>query len=154
MIQIRRAVDEDAATLTELSRRAFDADVNYGAQEPGGPPGYDDVEWQRRAIAAVDYYVIELDSTPVGGIIAYATALGVYEMGRIFIAPEWQNLGFGAQALELLWSLYPDARVWRLDTPIWNLRTRHFYAREGFVEVGVTGEGVLFERRVNDNAAS
>jgi GNAT superfamily N-acetyltransferase len=150
MIQLRRALEEDSALLTELSRRSFDADVHYGAPGPGGPPGYDDAAWQRRVIAAVDYYVISLDGAPIGGIIAYATAPGEYEMGRIFIAPEWQNCGLGSEALALLWPLYPQARVWRLDTPAWNLRTRRFYTREGFGETGVTDDGqVLLQRPVS-----
>lgn len=150
MISLRRAEVADAAILTALSRRAFDADVENGtARGPGGPPGYDDIAWQRKIIEAVDYYVIALDGAPVGGIIAYATAPSEYELGRIYLLPEWQNQGVGAQALALLWPLYPQATVWRLDTPAWNLRTRHFYAREGFAETGVTGEGlVLFERRM------
>ena len=149
MIQLRRARDEDAPMLTELSRRAFEADVAYGAPGPGGPPGYDDVAWQRRAIGAVDYYVIALDEAPIGGVFLYSPAPGVYELVRIFLAPEWQNQRLGSQALALLWAMYPQATLWRLDTPAWNARTRHFYAREGFVETGINEEGlVLFERRM------
>ncbi len=155
MIQLTRAAGEDATALTELSRRAFEADVNYGAPGPGGPPGYDDVGWQRAAIGAADYYVILLDEAAIGGIIAYPTGPGAFELGRIYIAPEWQNRGLGAQAMALLWPLYPQAEVWRLDTPAWNHRTRHFYAREGFVETGVTDQGlVLFERRMAPGGAA
>jgi GNAT superfamily N-acetyltransferase len=149
MLQLKRATILDAEALTEFSRRAFHADVAYGAPGPGGPPGYDDVAWQRRVIEAVDYYVITQEETPIGGIIAYATAPGEYELGRIFLAPEWQNRGLGAQALALLWPLYPQATIWRLDTPAWNLRTRRFYAREGFDETGINDESLaLFERRM------
>lgn len=149
MIALRPAQEQDAALLVELSRRAFDSDVDYGAPGPGGPPGYDDAAWQRRAIDWADYYVISLDGAAIGGIIAYSTAPGEYEMGRIFLAPDWQNQGLGREALALLWPLYPHAAVWRLDTPAWNVRTRHFYAREGFVETSVTEDGtVMFERQV------
>jgi GNAT superfamily N-acetyltransferase len=154
MIELARAVPQDAAPLTELSRRAFEADVAYGAPEPGGPPGYDDVAWQRQAIEAVDYYVIVQEGSPIGGVIVYATAPCEYEMGRIFVAPEQQNQGVGAQALALLWPLYPQATVWRLDTPAWNRRTRRFYAREGFVETAVNEHGlVLLERRMSGEGA-
>ena len=150
MIELKRAVAADASLLTKLSRQAFDADVDYGAPGPGGPPGYDDLAWQERAMQWGDYYVITCCSAPIGGIIAYATdSAGSYELGRIFIAPEWQNRGLGRKAMELLWPLYPQAIVWHLDTPAWNLRTRHFYAQLGFVETRVSDDGtVFFERKM------
>ena len=148
MITLRRAQEQDAALLADLSCRAFATDVDCGAPEgPGGPPGYDDPAWQRRMMAACDYYAILQDGQPIGGIIAYATAPGEYELGRIFVGPEWQGRGLGKEALALLWPLYPQATVWRLDTPAWNTRTRHFYAGQGFLETSATHEFVWFERR-------
>ena len=47
-----------------------------------------------------------------------------------------------------LWRTYPLATRWTLDTPAWNRRTRHFYSKMGFVEIGQDGRGgVHFERR-------
>jgi hypothetical protein len=41
------------------------------------------------------------------------------------------------------------AKRWTLGTPAWNRRTRHFYKKVGFVEVGEDGHGgILFERRI------
>jgi GNAT superfamily N-acetyltransferase len=150
MIELRLANEQDAEMLADISRRAFHTDVDRGNTEgPGGPPGYDDPAWQRRMMAACDYYAILQDGELIGGIIAYATAPCEYEMGRIYIAPEWQGQGLGKQAMALLWPLFPEARVWRLDTPTWNVRTRRFYAGQGFVETVVTEDGsVLFERQM------
>jgi hypothetical protein len=39
------------------------------------------------------------------------------------------------------------AKKWTLGTPAWNRRTRHFYKKVGFVEVGKDGhDGILFEK--------
>lgn len=147
MIRLIRARSSDAEALTEISRRAFDNDVNYGAPGPGGPPGYDSVEWQRRTIAGSEYYGIYDDHTLIGGVII-SGGPGEHELWRLFLAPERQNQGIGSQVLELVWAQYPLVTRWRLDTPNWNERTRRFYARNGFEEVGTSPDGsVIFERR-------
>ena len=54
------------------------------------------------------------------------------------------------------WKEFPLAKKWTLGTPAWNSRTRHFYKKVGFAEVGEDGRGgILLERRIvsrRDNA--
>ena len=49
-VTIQSAEAEDAATLTDVCKRAFDSDCEIGAPGPGGPPGYDSLEWNKSAI--------------------------------------------------------------------------------------------------------
>ena len=85
----------------------------------------------------------------MGGIIVFRKQAREYELGRIFIAPEYQNQGIGTYAFECLWQSYPMAKRWTLGTPEWNQRTRHFYKKAGFEELGGDRQGgVLFERVV------
>jgi hypothetical protein len=38
---------------------------------------------------------------------------------------------------------------WTLGTPAWNRRTRHFYKKVGFSEIGEDGHGgILLERKL------
>ncbi|MHA2351269.1 MAG: hypothetical protein ACXADL_16755 [Candidatus Thorarchaeota archaeon] len=46
-IEITLAQPEDAEILTEISKRAFDSDIEVGAPGPGGPPDYDSERIQR-----------------------------------------------------------------------------------------------------------
>jgi GNAT superfamily N-acetyltransferase len=148
MIRLVRAHASDADALTDISRRAFDNDVAFGAPGPGGPPGYDSVEWQRRTIAGSDYYCVYEDDTLIGGVIIGGGSDGEHELWRLFLEPDRQNQGVGSQVLGLVWAQYPLVTRWRLDTPNWNDRTRRFYASNGFEEVGSTADGsVIFERR-------
>jgi GNAT superfamily N-acetyltransferase len=145
-----RARVADAGALAQVSKRAFDHDVNYGAPEPGGPPGYDSRPWQTRIMRIADYYKIVCSGDIVGGVIVFRKAAREYELGRIFVEPVLQNQGIGTRAFEFLWQTYPLAKKWTLGTPVWNKRTRHFYAKVGFVELGEDGRGgVLFERRLS-----
>jgi len=149
MLTIRKSRPAEANALAEASREAFHSDVHYGAPEEGGPPGYDDPEWQRRAMRWADYYTLRYGNDIIGGMIVIAKEPGHYEVGRIYIRPAWQGRGLGAEAFEFLWHAYPLARHWSLCTPRWNARTRHFYVKRGFREIGETSDGlVLFERRM------
>jgi RimJ/RimL family protein N-acetyltransferase len=147
-IQFRKARPSDAETLAGVSERAFHTDVNYGAPGPPcGPPGYDSAAWQARMMHIGDYYIILSSGQIIGGMIVFRKRTREYELGRIFIEPDYQNQGIGTQAFEFLWRTYPLARRWTLGTPKWNRRTRHFYAKVGFTEIGEDGHGgVLFER--------
>ena len=149
-VEFRKARPSDAEALAKASELAFHDDVKYGAPgPPGGPPGYDSAAWQKRMMGIGEYYTILVDAQIVGGIIVFRKAAREYELGRIFVTPEYQNQGIGTQAFEFLWQTYPLAKRWTLGTPQWNRRTRHFYAKVGFTEIGEDGhDGVLFERRI------
>jgi GNAT superfamily N-acetyltransferase len=148
-IQFEKARSSDAKRLAEACKLAFDYDIHYGAPGPGGPPGYDSAAWQLRAMRFGDYYKIVAGDRIVGGIIVLRKGVRAYEVGRIFLEPEYQNQGIGTAAFEFLWETYPLAKRWTLGTPGWNQRTQHFYKKVGFVEVGRERDGgVLFERSI------
>lgn len=147
MIRFKKAKTEDAKALALVSWRAFDHDVHYGASGPGGPPGYKSDRWQSKMMRMGKYYKILSDEHIIGGIIIFPKKRGHYELGRIFIDPEFQNQGIGTQAFKFIWQEFPLSRKWTLDTPVWNLRNRHFYKKRGFVEVGKDGpDGIRFEK--------
>ncbi len=154
-IRFARATPRDARTLAEVSRRAFHSDVACGAPGPGGPPGYDSAEWPKKMMRLGQYFKILLDGRIVGGIIVFPQGPRHYELGRIFVDPAVQNQGIGAQAFEFLWQEYPLAKRWTLGTPAWNKRTRHFYAKMGFVAVGMDEpDGIRFEKLMAGPAPS
>ena len=146
---IKKARQRDAATLARISKRAFHSDIHCGAPGLGGPPGYKSEAWQRKMMHIGQYYRILVDDQIVGGVIVFRQQPRCYELGRIFVDPDFQNQGIGTQAFEFLWKEFPLAKKWTLGTPAWNRRTRHFYKKVGFVEVGTDGhDGILFERQI------
>ena len=148
MVRFEKARLADVEPLAEVSKRAFDHDIHYGAPGPGGPPGYDSAAWQAKVMRFGDYYKILDGKRIIGGMVVMRRGAREYEVGRIFIEPEHQNQGIGAEAFEFLWEKYSLAKRWTLDTPAWNRRTRHFYEKVGFVEIGQDSDGcILFERK-------
>jgi GNAT superfamily N-acetyltransferase len=147
-IRFEKARPEDAVTLAAVSRQAFDNDIHYGAPGPGGPPGYDSDLWQTRMMMAGAYYKILHGDQIIGGFVVRLRGYQYYELSRIFVHPYYQNQGIGTQTFEFIWQEFPDVKQWTLGTPAWNQRTRHFYRKVGFVEIGEDGRGgVLFEKR-------
>jgi GNAT superfamily N-acetyltransferase len=136
MITFEKAILLDAEKLTEVQTRCFDDDSKrFLGTECGGPPGYDSVDWQRQMIQHGIYYKILYNGQIIGGIIAYPTHDGQYEIGRIYLDPDFQNQGIGKQAMAFTEGLYPEAKRWTLDTPSWAVRNHHFYENLGYIKV-------------------
>lgn len=148
MIVIEPAAEGDAEALAEISRRAFEHDVNYGAPGPCGPPGYDSAGWQQEMIRNGRFFKVLEQDRLVGGFVLFRLEDGSVEFGRAFLEPECQNRGIGAELLRFAEGVFAETKRLVLDTPSWNLRTQHFYEKGGYVKVGEldTGEGfVLFQ---------
>ena len=149
-LTLEPARPDDAATLADISRRAFDGDAAVGAPGPGGPPGYDSAGGQRQMMnEASTYWKVLLDGRIVGGAIVFCYPRGRYYLARIYLDPDVQRQGLGLRAMEALLAAYPEARTWRLETPPWNRRTRAFYEKLGFRVVRETAEDVFFQKTMS-----
>jgi len=143
---MKRAGLADCATLAETSKRAFDADTAYGAPEPGGPPGYDSPRWFQAMLRQGQVFRLVMDNKTIGGVITFAKGRRWRQLGRIWLVPEAQGRGLGRQTIAQIEAMSPEISRWTLDTPIWNWRTRAFYAALGYNETGQDDEFVYFEK--------
>ncbi|WP_150265748.1 GNAT family N-acetyltransferase [Paenibacillus tepidiphilus] len=125
--------------LTEIQKRAFDADAqHYQRPENSGPPGYDSVNWQNEMMDKGHYYKLLDCGRIIGGALVYAPGEEEYHLVRIYIDPGYQNRGLGREAIRCLFGRYPAARKWSLDTPSWAVRNQHLYTQLGFVQSNVS----------------
>ncbi len=136
-VSLLQASQYDSERLAEISKLAFDTDSDYGAPSDGGPPGYDDPEWQTKIMKVNDYYCILLDDSIVGGVIVGDAGGDHKVLERIFVDPEHHRKGIGTKAMELTMEESPDVKVWTLGTPDWNMRTSKFYEKLGFIQIGL-----------------
>lgn len=156
-ITISMAEVEDADILTETCKRAFESDSEVGAPGPGGPPGFDSVEWNLDKIKNryLQYYKILKETDIVGGFIAGDRGPGYQVCERIWVDPDHMRKGIGERVFELIWESYPSADLWALGTPEWNVRTNPFYKKVEFIQIGVTQDnptwrGIYYEKRMSD----
>lgn len=121
----------DLAVLTTIQSLSFSEDVDmYGT----GPPGFKSLQWQARALRKADYFKILADQSIIGGIVARQVSASHYFLVRMFVHPDYQNRGVGAQAFRLLEDRFPAAETWSLNTPYRSFRNHHFYRKLGFTQ--------------------
>ena len=155
-VEVQLAQIEDGEVLTETCKNAFDSDSEFGSPGPGGPPGYDSLEWNVDKIKNryLNYYKILTDQEIVGGFIVGDRGPDYMACERIWIDPMHMRKSIGTRAFKLIWNLYPSADLWVLGTPEWNTRTNPFYQSIGFRQIGKTHdyiwEGNYYERRITD----
>jgi len=156
VIDIEEATLKDAAKLVEIQIRTF---VDDNKLKPpgcclGGPPGYDSVDWNIHWIQNTPYYKVLFNRQIVGGLILFDKGDDHFEVGRIWVDPDYQNQGIGQRAMQAMFSLHPEAKKWTLGNPSWAVRNQHFYEKVGFVKILETDidfelgwPGIEYERK-------
>ena len=133
MIKFSRAAASDAESLLKAKIKAFAWDVEkYGM----GPPNYDSLEDLLLAISKAKYYKISYNDTIMGGFSLYDMGSLHFELGSIYIEPDYQGKGIGEQAINYIEHSYPEIRKWTLDTPYLSFRNHHFYEKMGYKKIG------------------
>jgi len=155
-VELQPAAIEDAEILTKTCKKAFESDSEFGALGPGGPPGYDSIEWNLDKIRNryLNYYKVLADNEIAGGFIVGDRGPDYMACERIWVDPEQMRKGVGTRTFNLIWNLYPSADVWVLGTPEWNTRTNPFYQSIGFKQIGKTHEyswdGIYYEKKITE----
>ena len=114
----------------------------YRKYHDEGSPAIEPIE-KVRGRAAQDnrkYYFIVKDGARVGAINIGCKPSDPEEscfyISPIFVLPKYQNQGIGYVAIQKAFTLYPDAKVWKLDTILQEPGNCHLYEKCGFVRVG------------------
>lgn len=144
-LQFFRASTADAVSLMCISKKAFDSDVEVGASSVGGPPGYATLSFHTKMARMNRLYKLVVDYKIVGGALLFLKD-DVLNIGRIFINPEHFRKGYGIFMMQQIEESFAEAKVFTLDTPIWNVRTNAFYRKLGYVEVRRDGDFVYYEK--------
>ena len=151
-LQFVKAGTSDALVLTGISKQAFDSDAEVGAASPGGPPGYRSVSFHVK-MARMNHLFKLADENGVvlGGAILFRRG-DTLNIGRIFINPQHFRKGYGILMMREIEALFPDVKVFTLDTPVWNTRTNAFYTRLGYSEVKRDADFVYYSKDADGEA--
>jgi len=145
-LQLFKASTSDALTLTGISKRAFGSDALIGGPQAGGPPGFASVPFHTKMARQGHLYKLTDNGLIAGGALLFPKN-DTLNIGRIFVAPEYHRKGYGIFLMKEIESLFPDVKVFTLDTPAWNVRTNSFYAKLGYTEDKRDGEFVYYSKR-------
>lgn len=132
--QFLKASTSDALVLNAISRLAFDSDAEVGAPSAGGPPGYMSLKYHIKMAKSGHLFKLTQNGLIIGGAVLFRNG-DTLNIGRIFIDPQHFRKGYGTCMMREIEALFPDARLFTLDTPAWNTRTNAFYTGLGYSEV-------------------
>ena len=151
-LQFMKAGTSDALVLNSISRQAFNSDAEVGAASPGGPPGYQSVSFHVRMARMNHLYnLADGNGVILGGAILFRKG-DVLNIGRIFIDPQHFRKGYGVFMMREIEALFPDVKVFTLDTPAWNTRTNAFYTGLGYSEVKREKDMVCYSKNTDSDA--
>ena len=145
-MQFVKASASDALTLTEISKKAFDSDVQVGAPSAGGPPDYMSVPFHAEMAKSNHLYKLTDNGLIVGGAVLFLDKDKLY-VGRIFVSPEHHRKGYGSCIMREIEAAFSEVKEIALDTPIWNVRTNAFYLKLGYVEVKRDNELIYYSKK-------
>ena len=146
-IKFMKAGTSDALVLNSISKQAFDSDVEVGAASPGGPPGYQSVSFHVKMARMNNLFkLVDENGLIIGGAILFRQGERL-NVGRIFVDPQHFRKGYGIFMMKEIEALFPDVKVFTLDTPIWNIRTNAFYIRLGYSEVKRDADLVYYSKK-------
>ncbi|ELA8172077.1 GNAT family N-acetyltransferase [Vibrio parahaemolyticus] len=128
MNSIEKASKSDIEALLDIQVSAFSIDQKLCGS---GPPGYDDHEYQLKAMKRYSYYVIKHKSDVVGGFY-FSVEQDSLKLLRLFVAPTHQGLGIGTFALDFLLEIARPGTVIELETPTFSTAAQRFYEKNGF----------------------
>lgn len=155
-IQISRALLEDIPTLTKVMEKTFraEADALLGKDTTVSdgnilPPGFDSLSANEYMWRELDYYKVSRNQELIGGIIVTMTGSYYGRIDRIFIDPDYQGTGIGSFVMQHIEGLYPDVRLWDLETSARQLSNHHFYEKLGFKRVFETEEEISYVKRMD-----
>jgi GNAT superfamily N-acetyltransferase len=145
-LQFMKAGTADALVLNAISKRAFDSDVQVGAPSAGGPPGYMSLKYHMKMAGSGHLFkLVDEAGVILGGAILFRQG-DALNVGRIFIDPHFFRKGYGIFMMREIESMFPEVKVFTLDTPGWNTRTNAFYTKLGYSEVKRDSDFIYYSK--------
>ncbi len=136
-VALRKAHIEDYKIIHENQTIAFKPLLDH-YKDYDTNPGMETTEKVREEIGQQhnDYYHILIEDSLIGMIRIRRKDNGVRRISRMYIMPDYQNKGYAQTAITLAESLYPEAKIWELDTILQETKLCHLYEKMGYKRTG------------------
>ena len=99
-------------------------------------PGCDSVDMQKYHMWDNKYYKILHNEILAGVILISYTGREHARIDRFYIEPTFQNKGIGSKVITLIEEMYPEVKLWSLDTIQKSTRNHVFYEKNGYEKIG------------------
>ena len=146
-LQFMKAGTADVPVLNAISKLAFDSDTSVGAPSADGPPGYMSLKYHMKMARSGHLFKLTETGLIIGGAILFLKG-DTLNIGRIFINPDHHRKGYGIRLMHEIEALFPDVKIFALDTPAWNVRTNSFYQKLGYTEAKRNEEFIYYVKSI------
>ncbi len=128
MINFEKAMPEDITNIVSISKQVFSkTDIEI-------PEGSNDYEWFLHRLTSGYLFKITYNGLLIGSFLVFQIGLHNFQLDRLFILEEYQNIGVGKKTLSYLFKRFPEAKVWYVDAnPSWKQYV-YFLQKSGFFE--------------------
>lgn len=82
----------------------------------------------------------------IGGAILFPDG-DTLNIGRIFVNPDHHRKGYGIRMMQEIEALFSEIKEFKLDTPVWNIRTNRLYKGLGYTEIKRNQEFVFYSKK-------
>ena len=138
MISLRKATYEECPLLHGIQVRSFIGLLQKYNDFDSSPAAESlDKIQQRFQQPYTDYYLIEAEDETVGMLRVCNFGINC-RLSPICILPEYRGKDYGRQAMGAMETLYPDAKLWQLDTISQEEYLCRFYESVGYRKTGQT----------------
>ena len=152
IMKLEYAEIKNIERIVDVSKAAFNSDINVGAPEALGPFGYDSVSWHNHMMDEGHLLQVVIDGKIAGGAILFLDEKKeTLYVGRIFLDPVYYHKGYGLSLMKMVETFYTGIKTIKLDTPIWNVRTNAFYKKLGYSEVKKDSDSIYYQKILVSN---
>lgn len=133
MIKLKKANLSNCEEIHALQVKSFQAlldKYNDITTNPAAEPIEIIIEKMNQEFT--DYYFIQLQNINIGAIRIVRLDNNVFRISPMFILPEFQGNGYAKSAIKEAEALYPQAKVWQLDTIKEEPKLCHLYEKMGY----------------------
>ena len=139
MLLLNIADKKDLVQLGDLAVNAFSDDELYRPDgiSCGHPPRLDDLKKHEEWLDTKTYLKCTKGRQIVGSCILFIEGLE----GTLFglnVGRQYMNMGIGSWIINKLQHMYPQVKIWTLETPDYATRNHHFYEKNGFKLIEIT----------------
>ncbi len=136
MIELKKIDIADAERLRQMQETAF-SELLRKYKDYDTSPACESLETIQRKISTSDFYYIEYNEKTVGAIRIVNKGESC-RVSPVFIMPDFRDCGYASAAMRIAETLYPDVRIWELDTIMQEDYLVGMYERLGFIPTGET----------------
>ncbi|GAA0069920.1 GNAT family N-acetyltransferase [Clostridium sardiniense] len=150
-VKLERVLEEDLEKIRDMMIKIFKDETFKWFKDGNKPfiPGYNSIDMQRYHTWDNKYYKIIYNENLIGVTLISYTGKEHARIDRLYIIPEYQGIGIGKDVINLIEDMFPNVKIWTLDTIKESVRNHKFYEKMGYKLIEEDDEERYYNKILN-----